>query len=209
MRRRKWARDGAKARGFAAMVGKARFTAEEQRAKELAYSRVYHSTNRDRILEEMRARNRRYYAANRDRLIARAGEYQRSNAAARSAYKSGWQARKKQTDPQFAALTIMRKMVARTCERIKAGRREIGRTVEALGYHTEEFRRHIEAQFRPGMSWANHGRWHVDHIRPLSSFDLTDCEQRRAANALSNLQPLWAAENMAKGARQDFKNGNA
>lgn len=191
------------------MAGKPRFTEEEQRQKERDYSARYHTSNRDRILEEMRQRNRRYYAANRERLIERAGEYRKANQARRNRYQSEWQKRRKATDPQFAALSIMRKMVTRTCERIKANRREIGRTVEALGYRTEEFRQHIEAQFRPGMSWANHGEWHVDHIRPLASFDLTDAEQRRAANALPNLQPLWAQENMRKGARRDLENGNS
>lgn len=166
-----------------------------------AYSAAYHSANRETILEKMRERNRRYYAANRERLISRATEYQRANPAKRNAYKTAWNRNKKNADPQFAAITIMRKLVGRTCERIKVGRREIGKTVTALGYTTDEFRQHIEAQFRPGMTWANHGAWHVDHIKALSAFDLTDTEQRKAANALSNLQPLWAEENMRKGAR--------
>jgi hypothetical protein len=190
------------------MSGRPRFTAEEQREKARLYSAAYHQDNRELIIAKMRERNRRYYAENRERLIKRAAEYQRANPEKRNGYKSAWNRQKKLTDPQFAAITMMRKLVARTCERIKVGRREIGRTAEALGYNTEEFRRHIEAQFRDGMSWANHGEWHIDHVRPLSSFDLTNPEQRKAANALSNLQPLWAAENMAKGARQDFKNGN-
>ena len=50
------------------------------------------------------------------------------------------------------------------------------------------------------MSWENYGRkgWHIDHIRPLASFDLTDVEQRRIAFHHTNLQPLWASDNCGK-----------
>lgn len=173
----------------------------EQREKAKAYSAQYHAANRDECLAKMRDRNQAYYQRNRERLIAKAVQHQRDNAAERSVYKSQWQKRKKATEPQFAAIVIMLKMIARTCDRVKMDRKQIGRTVAALGYTAEQFRQHIEAQFSDGMSWANHGTWHVDHIRPLASFDLTDERERKAANALVNLQPLWAVENMKKGLR--------
>jgi len=52
------------------------------------------------------------------------------------------------------------------------------------------------------MSWDNHGEWHIDHKQPLASFDLTDPDQFRAAAHYSNMQPLWASENLSKHARQ-------
>ena len=60
---------------------------------------------------------------------------------------------------------------------------------------------HLEKQFQPGMSWDNHGYdgWHVDHIRPCASFDLTDEEQVRKCFHYTNLQPLWAKDNLRKG----------
>ena len=64
-------------------------------------------------------------------------------------------------------------------------------------------REHLEQQFRPGMTWENHGvyGWHIDHIRPCASFDLTDPEQQRACFHYTNLQPLWAEENLRKSDR--------
>jgi hypothetical protein len=62
----------------------------------------------------------------------------------------------------------------------------------------------LEIQFQPGMTWENYGAgWHIDHIRPCASFDLTDPKQQRLCFHWTNLQPLWAAENLHKGDRWD------
>jgi hypothetical protein len=76
-----------------------------------------------------------------------------------------------------------------------------GSTFALLGCSLEELRAHLEAQFSDGMSWANYGEWHVDHIRPCARFDLTDPAQQRECFHWSNLQPLWAEENIRKGAK--------
>lgn len=51
------------------------------------------------------------------------------------------------------------------------------------------------------MTWENFGEWHIDHIVPLSKFNLTDYEQLKIACHFSNLQPLWAKDNLSKGNR--------
>lgn len=75
--------------------------------------------------------------------------------------------------------------------------------MEIVGYTLDELRAHLEAQFADGMGWHNMGAWHIDHKRPLSSFSIAgaDCPEFRAAWALENLQPLWAEDNLRKGAR--------
>lgn len=72
---------------------------------------------------------------------------------------------------------------------------------DALGYSMDDLVRHLEGKFSAGMTWENYGRWHVDHIKPCALFDLTDSNQFDQCWALSNLQPLWASENVRKGAR--------
>ena len=55
------------------------------------------------------------------------------------------------------------------------------------------------------MTWNNYGKWHVDHIKPLSKFDLTVASEQFKACHYSNLQPLWAEENIEKKDRLDWK----
>jgi len=76
-------------------------------------------------------------------------------------------------------------------------------TQELLGCSAEEFKAYISSQFEEGMSWENYGHtaWHIDHIKPLAAFDLSDPEEQKKAFHYSNLQPLWSADNLRKGDR--------
>lgn len=76
-----------------------------------------------------------------------------------------------------------------------------GSAVRDLGYSIQDFKKYIESKFQSGMTWDNHGfyGWHIDHIKPLSNFDLTNREQFLIACHYTNLQPLWACDNLRKG----------
>ena len=94
----------------------------------------------------------------------------------------------------------------------KRGITKGGKTFEILGYTPTDLMNHLESQFVEGMSWDNRGEWHIDHIRPISSFDFdsTDHPDFKECWALSNLQPLWASDNIKKGAKwngKDYRNG--
>jgi hypothetical protein len=85
-----------------------------------------------------------------------------------------------------------------------AGRRSSASVIKLLGCSSEELKNHLESKFRPGMTWKNRSPkgWHIDHIEPLATFDLTDPAQLARACHYTNLQPLWAVENLSKGARR-------
>jgi hypothetical protein len=67
-------------------------------------------------------------------------------------------------------------------------------------------RQYLESKFKSGMTWKNHGvyGWHIDHIIPISSFDLTKEEDQRKCFHYTNLQPLWAEDNMKKGNKLNY-----
>lgn len=75
-----------------------------------------------------------------------------------------------------------------------------GKWETLVGYTISDLKQHLESQFQPGMSWNNYGEWHIDHIRPVSSFHFTNTESHNFKDcwALSNLQPLWARDNWNK-----------
>jgi CRISPR/Cas system-associated endonuclease/helicase Cas3 len=72
----------------------------------------------------------------------------------------------------------------------RLGKKKEGRTIDLLGYSAIELRNHITNLFTDGMTWDNHGEWHIDHIKSLDSFHINT--PINIINALNNLQPLWA-----------------
>ena len=78
-----------------------------------------------------------------------------------------------------------------------------GSAVKDLGCSINFLKQYLESLFQPGMSWDNYGRngWHIDHKKPLSKFNLSDREDLLRACHYTNLQPLWATDNIKKGNR--------
>lgn len=68
-----------------------------------------------------------------------------------------------------------------------------------LGCSIHHFKNHIQESFQKGMAWNNYGTWHIDHIQPCASFDLSNEYQRRVCFHWSNMRPMWATKNIAKG----------
>jgi len=126
------------------------------------------------------ARRRKYYRRHKARVIAANSRWQRTEGA--------------------AGYRLSNRLRIRLWEAIR-GRTKAGSAVRDLGCSIVELRARLESQFQPGMTWDNYGEWHIDHIRPLSSFDLTDREQLLQAVHFSNLQPLWATDNLKKGTK--------
>ena len=111
---------------------------------------------------------------------------------------NAWQAKNRKT-PKGRVDAHMGTLIHRALKKNKAGRS--WKTM--VPYSWQELAAHLESQFQPGMTWKNHGEWHIDHIRPRASFAYTSPEDPAFHECweLSNLQPLWAQDNVRKGAK--------
>jgi hypothetical protein len=94
----------------------------------------------------------------------------------------------------------LKQNISRAIRRAISDNSRAGHTIDLLGCSIEELRNHLERLFQPGMTWDNYGvhGWHLDHAVPLSYFDMSDPEQQKRAWHYTNLQPLWAKDNIRK-----------
>ena len=157
-----------------------------------------------------RDRDRKYRQANWAKLLESKREYDRARRAADPEYvqrqrETLQRSRKRRwdSDPQFRMSCVLRNRLHDALD----GKQKAATTRELVGTDWAGLVAHIEAQFLSGMSWGNYGyeTWHIDHIRPCASFDLTDPAQQRECFHYSNLQPLWAEDNLSKSARLDWE----
>jgi hypothetical protein len=108
-------------------------------------------------------------------------------------------ARRKKTDVNFKLRLALSKRVLAAVKFAKT--KKAFKTQKLIGCSIKTMRKHLKKQFKEGMTWQNHGRygWHIDHIRALEKFDLTDPQQQLIAFNYKNCQPLWWWENLEKG----------
>jgi hypothetical protein len=86
------------------------------------------------------------------------------------------------------------------------GKNKGGHMFDLLGCTLEFLWKHLEEAFLPGMTRSNYGVWHIDHIRPIDSFDnLSDVEQQKICFHYTNLQPLWGRDNLSKGGSRNLR----
>ena len=164
----------------------------------LPCSRARHKKYHKETYEGKKQYYKDYYQENRDRAIQYAKKYKKENPDKVRAHK-----RKYRKNPH---VKIKRRQAARIRQALEdAGLKKSGTTLKYIGCTARELVAHLEGQFSPGMSWDNYGLkgWHIDHIRPCASFDFTDEQQVRDCFHYTNLQPLWAADNISKGASWD------
>lgn len=116
-------------------------------------------------------------------------------------YKREYMRKRRNEDSVFRIVSAMRSRLYSILRKRALGKN--CSTMDLVGCSVDFLRSYLESKFVTGMTWEKYGKygWHVDHVVPLSSFDLADMEQRRVAFHFTNLQPLWASDNLRKGAR--------
>lgn len=137
--------------------------------------REYYQKNKEILLEK----NKKYYQKNKSKILKKSAEYKRKRAA---------------NDPNFRILNSLRCRLRHALK--SAAKKE--RTLDLLGCSTQFLKNHLESQFQKGMTWENYGEWYIDHITPCASFNLDITKERKKCFNYSNLQPLWAQDNLKK-----------
>ncbi len=143
-------------------------------------SKIYYLNNKPEKIKYQQI----YYSKNKKHIIKQKKEYSRV---------------KRKTDIQFRLSTILR---SRLIGAIKKNSKK-GSAIRDLGCSIEELKIYLETQFQPNMTWKNWSKkgWHIDHIIPLFCFDLTNPKHFKKACHYTNLQPMWANENLRKGTK--------
>jgi len=190
---------------------------EKNKEKTSEQKRIYRETNKDKmqawrkanktkIKEQAKAwreRNKEKIKALREANKDKSKAWREANKEKIKAYrqanrdKKNFQKRnRRKTDIQYKLTEILR---CRLSDALKNNYKS-GSAIKDLGCTVDKLKLHLESKFKLGMTWDNHGvhGWHIDHIKPLSSFDLTDRNQLLQACHYTNLQPLWAKDNIAK-----------
>lgn len=176
----------------------------KHRAERLKQQKIY---SQNRMLENpelvrsmARARMSKWMSVPENRLRVQESQRRRYRENPSKYINKTKEYYKKNPDYVFARKTIERisgrsslgafssKLTAENCESI-------------LGYSRADFLEHIESLWLEGMSWLNRSEWHIDHIRPISSFIRDGITDVATINALSNLRPLWAKDNLSKGSK--------
>jgi hypothetical protein len=169
------------------------------------YNKEYRLKNKERLNayrrkwskgEEAQKKKKEYYLKTRERQLKYWVEYRKNpkNKKKFNLYFKKWINNKLKTDPHFK----LKQQLSHRIYLALKNKVKSKRTKDLLGCTIEELWIHLEKSFKPGMTKENYGKWHVDHVKPCASFDLTKPEEQAKCFHYTNLQALWAKENIFK-----------
>ena len=166
--------------------------------KRIEYQKKYREKNKDILSKKSKIRQKIYRLNNKDKIK----KYQQVYTKKTRSHINYYCREKRKNDLEFKIRLNLR---CRLYSILKNNSKK-GSAVKDLGCSIEEFKKHIELKFVDGMNWGNWGRygWHLDHIKPLSSFNLNIREELLQAVNYKNLQPMWWRENIVKGGHKSY-----
>jgi len=168
----------------------------DPKLRKKAYNRAYNKTYYKQNKNKLYIQSKNWKEKNKDLVRKIQKEYRKINRDKLDKYNVEWK-RKNKNNTQYNISCNLRRRLNKALN----GNYKSGSAVKDLGCTIVEFKIYLESKFQQGMSWDNYGLygWHIDHIKPLASFDLTDRNQFLQACHYTNLQPMWAKDNLIKG----------
>ena len=153
--------------------------------------------NREYYLKHRESRikaSQENYQQNKKERLEYAAQYRKDNKDSISKKYAQYMHKRRKSDPLFKLTTTCRTRIFQALQRRSYKKTKC--SLELVGCSWLELQQHLESQFTEGMSWDNYGEWHVDHIIPLCSAATE--EEMLELFHYTNLQPLWAADNLKK-----------
>lgn len=173
--------------------------AEDFKERYPKYKRRMAESQRNYVLnnkETIITKRREYYKKNRDNIAKTRRLWYNRTIEKRRAYEREYNKIRRQ-DPKYR---VRQNFKSRLVDAIRyKGSYKSKRTEEILGCTVKALYNYLESLFTEGMSWDNYGEWHVDHIVPIAAAKTVDDVYK--LNHYSNLQPLWAKDNLRKAAK--------
>lgn len=150
----------------------------------------YYNKNTDKILKQKKI----YKKLNKHKIRETNKIYFQNNRLSSYKYRNKWRNNEYHNNINY---NILQRLRSRTYQAIKQNSKSRS-TQDLLGCSIEHLKNHLESQFSEEMNWDNYGKWHIDHIRPCASFDLSKRQEQLKCFHYTNLQPLWAKDNQFK-----------
>lgn len=187
---------------YQAFLERKRRDAKRHREKNLALARSRNRASYHKFRDKRLCKNKKYREKNKKEIYATNRRWVIANKERVQKYMREYQARRNAVDPMFA---LTRRCRGRITDAFRLGGfTKRSRTFQLVGCSWDELKKHIENQFIDGMTWENRHLWHIDHIIPMAS--AKNIEELEALCHYTNLQPLWAGDNMSKGAKLPLDN---
>jgi hypothetical protein len=148
--------------------------------------------------ERLKKNHKIWSEKNKDHRKKYMDEYREKNIDKIREAKRNYEKTRKANDPLYKLIANFRTAIYQVLKENNINKN--GHYFEILGYTPYDLIEHIESKFTEGMSWENYGEFHIDHITPISSFNIQEIGDNEFMRcwALENLQPMWAEENIRK-----------
>jgi hypothetical protein len=156
---------------------------------------------RDSNKEYLSNKSKTWYENNKEQRKQYLKEYREKNIDKLRKTKRDYERNRKARDPLYKLINNFRTAIYQVLKENNINKN--GHYFEILKYTPEDLISHLETKFTDGMTWDNYGEWHVDHIKPISSYTILEIGDDEFMNcwSLNNLQPLWGKENIVKSNR--------
>lgn len=176
---------------------------QEHREEAKIYSKKFHEAHKEECnnyskkyklehKEEIKFYNQKYRQEHQEEIAIQCKKYNDSHKEQRNKYRN----KRHKTDIRFKTESNLRGRIGHA---IRGNTKSLS-TMMLIGCEIDYLMHHLQSQFKDGMTWDNHNLhgWHIDHVRPCTSFDLSKESEQRKCFHYSNLQPLWAKDNLKK-----------